>query len=174
MQKHQCGPLRLYVLPSSTFSQWYQHSSIRKQPWVKVLSVKVWPGNNPGSELYLVLHNKNLTCWSQAPCCGCTSCLRALRLLRLLCDGAVVLWLVLSQRRVCLCEQGRAIPQGEFQQEPPRCHQLAVALSVWEGVAGATGADTPGGWAARSGSWQSLLPHLMSHLEGGERDKTLM
>lgn len=73
-------------------------------------------------------------------------------------------------------KQGRSTLQGSLQQELPRCHQITIALGVREGVARPTGADTPGGWDARRRSWQRLLPHLMSHLEGGERerDKSLM
>lgn len=102
-----------------------------------------------------------------------TSCLRALRLLLLLGDGAVVLGLILGQGRVRLGERGRSTPQGQLQQELPGRHQVAVALGVREGVARPAGADTPG-LVGRWGSWQRLLPHLMSHLQGGERDTPLM
>lgn len=96
--------------------------------------------------------------------------LRAPRLLRLLRDGAVVLGLILRQRRVRLGEQDRSTPQGSLQQEPARGHQVAVALGVGEGVARAAGADAPGGRAAGRRSGQRLLLHLVPHLEG-EKDR---
>lgn len=101
-----------------------------------------------------------------------TSCLRAPRLLRLLCDGAIVLRLTLSQRRVCLGKQGRSTLQGQSQQELPRRHQITIALGVREGVARPTGADTLAE-SLRHRSWQRLLPHLVSHLEGRERGTSL-
>ena len=84
-----------------------------------------------------------------------------------------MLRLVLSQRRVGLREQGGAAPQGQPHQEAAGRHQVSVALSVGEGVAGATGADTPGGGAAGCGGRQSLFTKLVSHLQG-ERDENEM
>lgn len=60
--------------------------------------------------------------------------LRALHLLWLLGDGTVVLWLILSQRRVRLYVQDRSTLYGSFQEEPPGSHQVTVALRVGEGV----------------------------------------
>lgn len=100
-----------------------------------------------------------------------TSCLRSLwRLLRLLCDGAIVLWLVLSQRRVCLAEHDWSTLQGQFQQEPPGRHQVTIALWVGEGVARPTGADTLTYCGACLRTWQRLLSYLIPHLEEGERN----
>lgn len=64
--------------------------------------------------------------WNNGPR---ASWLRALRALGLLYDGVVVLWLILSHRRLCLAEHGRSTPQGS-QQELPRRHQVAVALGM--------------------------------------------
>lgn len=100
-----------------------------------------------------------------------TSSLGALCLLHLLSDGAVVLWLVLSQGRVCLLKQSWTTLQGQSEQELSRRYQIAVALGVGEGITRPTGADTPDRPTARSRRWQWLLPHFISHfvVDGGTK-----
>lgn len=61
--------------------------------------------------------------------------LRALCLLCLLCDCAVVLRLILSQRRVRLDIKDRSTLYGSFQEEPSRCYQITITLGVGEGIA---------------------------------------
>ena len=89
------------------------------------------------------------------------------------CDGAVQLGLALGEGGVGLGEEeGRADLLRASQEEAAGGDQLAVALGVGEGVAGAPGADTSDWGPARSRSRQRLLTHLVSHLEeegdGGE------
>ena len=77
-----------------------------------------------------------------------------------------MLRLVLGQSGVG-CDEHRATLQGPLQQEPPGRHQVPEALGVGEGVAGAPGAECPYRFTPRSSGRQRLLPHLVSHLEGG-------
>lgn len=174
MQKHQCSSLRLL----SIFTVTFLHEG---KPWVKVrLSFKclnfTWKELRWGILPCASSHERELGSKIKNIALSHTwmslhiSCLRALRALWLLLDGAVVLWLILSQRRVCLDDQGRSTLQGS-QQELPRCHQITVALGVWEGVARPTGADMHA-TLGRCRSWQCLLPHFISHLQKGGRDRS--
>lgn len=80
----------------------------------------------------------------------------------LLRDGPIVLRLALGHSRVRMEEEGRPDPQRS--QELLGRHQVAVTRRVGEGVAGAAGADSPGGGTARCRGRRRLVVHLIPHL----------
>lgn len=116
---------------------------------------------------YLRKHKACSSWWLKEPVCSPYS-LHTLRLL--LGDAAVELRLVLGQRRVGLLgEKHRSVLQRPFEQEPPRCHQVAVALTVREGISWAPRADSTAWRKARHGGRECLFSDLVPHLQKDNR-----